>query len=717
MKSSPTESQGLTKVTIAQISASILGTIFWLILAVTIHPLAYGHLSWMISIAMILSTVCLLGLGKTIVTYYPKEGNKELLSSSAVIVLLLSLGMGTIVSIVLEPPTGLLIVGFSVFSIAVYSELGMRQYENYMWTWIGVRTTALVLPLFIYYISGLIAGIMAGLFAAYFIFGSWALKHLPHNLSLRDIKTKLDFTLSSWGADIGRVSVNFLDKVIVGALFGMVVLGYYQFAYRIFAFFGILPQILFFYLLPEKSAGKKTKRIEIFGIIAALGLASLIFLLSPHLIPQIFPNFTEGVKPIQIMGLAIIPATISRIKTSDLYSRERAKAVFSSNFLALGVGIVGIVWLGETYGLIGLALSLLAIKASLAAGLFLIPKLLDWGENGKITLSLIGMVIVTALLLSFAGAQEPRVDVQDGEIRGTGIAMDTSVSITVMSDNTDVAKDAVQKAFDEINRVEDLMSSELGTSEIYALNNCGTDWIDLSPEVTRLLKASKRYSDLSDGYFDPTVKPLVDLWMEKVEESGKIPNQSELSEAIELVGYKGIIINENRGEVRLSKRGMEVTLGGIAKGYAVDRACKILSERGIDQALVNIGGDIRAMGSKSWTVAIQHPRKERDYLGKIELENAAIATSGDYRRFFLLGSRRIHHIINPKNGQPATEAMSVTVIADNCLAADALSTSIFAAGPEKGMALLNTQALKGIIVTPEENVIKSDSWNFKLGTL
>ena len=158
---------------------------------------------------------------------------------------------------------------------------------------------------------------------------------------------------------------------------------------------------------------------------------------------------------------------------------------------------------------------------------------------------------------------------------------------------------------------------------------------------------------------------------------------------------------------------MQITLGGIAKGYAVDRACEILISSGaVGRALVDIGGDIRVVGKGSWTIGVQHPRKNL-YI-KIELENCAVASSGDYQRYFFLGNVRIHHIIDPRTGCPADESAGTTVIAETCTAADALSTAVFVAGPEDGRELLDSLGLKGLIVTRDEETIASSLWDFPL---
>lgn len=711
--------RGFTQVAIGQLSATILGTAFWLILAIVLHPVAYGHLSWLVSIATVASTICTLGLGKTVTTFYPKENKEGLLSGSILLILITSLLGGAIVFLVLQlwvqnllaAFSGVLVISLSLFSISFYSELARHQYNRYMWMWIGVRSISLILPLIIYVQWGLVAGILAGLSASYFIFGTWSLRQIKLNPGFDDIRGKFGFALKSLGADIGRVAINFADNILIGILFSMAILGIYQFAFRIFVLLGILPNALFFYLLPEKSSGKKKKHLEIIGVITSIALAGLVFLLAPYISSKVFPGFSEGVESIRIIGLAIVPATASRIKVTELYSMEKPNIVLGSRFLALGVGIVGIVLsFNRSLGLNGLAFSLLALQVALILSLTLVPKLLRSGEKGKLMVSAAGMVVVTALLLSSVSIHSPQIRVNGQKIRGSGLAMDTNVKITVIEKDVEKAKKAIGLAFDEIDRVEKLMSTEKESSDIYKLNHSGTDWVKLSPEVINLLKLAKDYSKRTEGRFDPTAKPLVYLWMEKTRLEGKMPNPDELSEELELVNWRSLLTDENGNRARFETEGMKVTLGGIAKGYAIDRACKTLLEQGIENALVDVGGDMRAIGPRVWTIGIQDPRKEDKILETIYLDNEAVSTSGDYRRYYFLGSKRIHHIINPKTGRPAENSMSVTIISENCMAADALSTGIFVAGPESGKKLLDLMNISGLIIDSEGNLIKTDYW-------
>jgi FAD:protein FMN transferase len=202
--------------------------------------------------------------------------------------------------------------------------------------------------------------------------------------------------------------------------------------------------------------------------------------------------------------------------------------------------------------------------------------------------------------------------------------------------------------------------------------------------------------------------------MEEVKRSGKMPTGSQLAAVLDLVGHNGLIIDEGNNRARFDKAGMGVTLGGIAKGYAVDRVCEVLKSKGVENALVDIGGDIRVIGTTSWTIGIADPRAEGELLGVIQLTNKAIATSGDYRRYHLIGAERIHHIINPRSGEPVTGTISVTVVSGDCLSADALSTGVFVMGPGKGMELLNSVGVGALIVDASGEILASGGWEYDL---
>ncbi len=715
--------QGFVYVGIGQSAATILGTAFWLILALILHPIAYGHLSWLVSIASLVSAVCVLGLGTTIASYYPKEKNERLLSTSVFLIFLVSILGGLVTAVILSNwveilfagLTGALVVAMSLFSVTFHSDLGKQEYKKYMWTWVGVRSASLLLPLALYYIWDFVAGLLAGLAAAYLLLGIWVLKYLSSGLDFGELRKKADFSIKAWGSSLGLVSLNFLDKVLIGALFTMDVLAVYQFGYRIFLLLSIVPNTLFFYLLPEKSGGNESRRVERAGILLSIGLALATLFLAPFIASHVFPGSPEGINDIRIMGLAVVPATMARIKSSQLFAEERANVVLGSSLFGLGIGITGIVvTFSQGLGLTGLTNSMIASQIGLLGGLVFFPVLLKLGTAGKIGLKLIGIAMTVILLVSSLNLISSNVTVDGEKFKGTHLAMGTVITIQVFAENKDSAREAIREAFNEIDRVESLMSEERSDTQIYHLNNSRAQWVELSPEVVYILTKAKEYGDLTGGHFDVTVKPLVDFWMEKVRKEGKMPTQDELAKVLQLVDYHKLIIDEANNRARLANEGMKITLGGIAKGYAIDRAIEVLRERGIQNAFVDIGGDIRVMGQRTWRIGIMDPRADGKLLGVIQLENSAIATSGDYRQYHLIGTVRIHHIINPKTSEPAKDYISVTIVAENALRADALATGIFAMGAEGGREVLDSIQVGGLMVNSKGEITTSAYWDYKL---
>ncbi len=242
--------------------------------------------------------------------------------------------------------------------------------------------------------------------------------------------------------------------------------------------------------------------------------------------------------------------------------------------------------------------------------------------------------------------------------------------------------------FQELTRVENLLSKYKPGSEISRLNRQGK--LAVSPETFYILKKSQELWKLSDGAFDITVSGLVDLWG-FTDKKYKVPEESEIKAALKFVGSQKIIFNDEKNVVEFIASGVKVDLGAIAKGYALDCALKKLKENNITSCLINIGGQIYCLGDrfgKPWKIAIQSPRG-KDFVDFLELKDAGVATSGDYEQYFVKDNARYSHILNPKTGYPANSGIiSATVITNNNLAADALSTAIFVLGKEKGMELI-----------------------------
>ncbi|MFY9402855.1 MAG: FAD:protein FMN transferase [Candidatus Omnitrophota bacterium] len=246
-------------------------------------------------------------------------------------------------------------------------------------------------------------------------------------------------------------------------------------------------------------------------------------------------------------------------------------------------------------------------------------------------------------------------------------------------------KKAIEISFDEIKRIEGLLSKYNPKSDISILNKEGL--ILASPEAFYIIEKAKEFYSLSEGAFDITIGPLVDLWGFTKKEY-LIPSQKEIEKTLPLIGSDKIILRKKDNMIQFKLQGMKVDLGAIAKGFALDCAVKRLKEERIKDALINAGGQVYCLGTKfnkPWRVAIKGILKKEGFL---YLQDRAVSTSGNYEQFFKYGEKVYGHIIDPKTGYPKIpDFFSVTVITDDSITADFLSTAIFLLGEEKGLAL------------------------------
>jgi len=276
------------------------------------------------------------------------------------------------------------------------------------------------------------------------------------------------------------------------------------------------------------------------------------------------------------------------------------------------------------------------------------------------------------------------------------VSMGTVIEITLLSEDEEAARKAALQAFQEIKRIEQLMSPWIGTSDVSRLNrSVGKGWGKVSPETFDVIQRSQKISGLSEGAFDITIAPLVQLWR-MAREKGVPPASEETKKLVGLVNFKNLLTRSD-GEVFLKKRGMAIDLGGIAKGYAVDRAFEILTSLGYKNLIVNAGGDLRTGGLKNhepWSIGIQHPRSAEKVMATISVSDSAVATSGDYEKFFFYQGKRYHHILNPKTGFPAEGCQSVTILSKDGMTADGLATAVFVLGSVMGYDLC--QKMKGV---------------------
>jgi len=308
--------------------------------------------------------------------------------------------------------------------------------------------------------------------------------------------------------------------------------------------------------------------------------------------------------------------------------------------------------------------------------------------------------------------------------------MDTFCTITVVSPSKEKAREAIDAGFAEIKKLDILLNYFSPDSEITAINKAaGEKPVKVSRETLEIIKKSIDISIATRGAFDITIAPVVKLWnFSDNNRNPSIPPSDAIEKAIKSVNYRKININNKTSEVYLEE-GMELDLGGIAKGYAADRAVNAIKAKGIKAALVAVAGDIRGYGlstsGEAWKVGIQNPRPEseserpwEDIFASIGLMNMAISTSGDYQRFFIKDGKRFHHILDPETGFPANSGLiSVSVIAPEGYISDSLSTAVFVLGVDKGLKLLETMHLEGVLVDIHKKVFLTQGLKEKVEIL
>jgi len=246
----------------------------------------------------------------------------------------------------------------------------------------------------------------------------------------------------------------------------------------------------------------------------------------------------------------------------------------------------------------------------------------------------------------------------------------------------------LNSAFELIKNLEDKFSIFKEESEVSKLNKYKK--LKVSADLFEIIKNAIYISEITDGAFDITCKPIINLYKEKSKEN-KIPTKREIEEILRKVGWKKIKIRDNLITI---PDGMEIDLGGIAKGYIVDKVFQYLKSNGIKNGIINGGGDIYCWGlnenGKNWKIGIENPFEENKIIGIFGIKDKGIATSGNYKRYIDIKNKKIGHIINPKTGLPAgKDIVSVTVIAPNCTIADGFATGIFVLGIEKGLEIVN----------------------------
>ena len=323
-------------------------------------------------------------------------------------------------------------------------------------------------------------------------------------------------------------------------------------------------------------------------------------------------------------------------------------------------------------------------------------------------------LLVVILLLVFCTQNASAVLVKRSQM-----LMGTLVFVTAVAPDEAVAQKAVTAGLAEIKRLEQLLSTWISTSELSRVNAAaGNHPVNVSPETMEVLARSLQMADLTEGRFNIVIGPAVEAW--NVSKEGRVPSQEELDAIRPLLNLSDMKLDHDANSVSLKRVGMRIDVGGIGKGYAADRAAVVMAASGATAGVVAISGDIETFGrmpdGQRFVFGIQHPRKEQgELLGRIELENEAVSTAGDYQRFIEVNGVRYHHILDPITLQPARLAQSVTVIAKEGVVADGLDTGIFVMGPISGMKLIERlMGVEGVIVDSNGKVLVSSGLKSRL---
>ncbi|WP_077366949.1 FAD:protein FMN transferase [Anaerosalibacter sp. Marseille-P3206] len=327
-------------------------------------------------------------------------------------------------------------------------------------------------------------------------------------------------------------------------------------------------------------------------------------------------------------------------------------------------------------------------------------------KNKKIAFVLLVIMFFMIILTACGNI----VQKEDDNISRTEFMMDTVITIKIYDK---IDENLLDTVFERLKEIENRMSKTIEKSDVSNINaKAGIEAVQVHEDVYYVLEKALYFAKLTNGAYEPTIGPLVELWNIKGQNESEVkslPDENDIHEALEKVDYKKLQLLEDN-KVFLKEKGMKVDLGGIVKGYAADEIKRILKEKGVKSAIIDLGGNIYAYGSKTsgeaWKIGVQNPFDLSNYIGIINAVDNSIVTSGGYERYFELNGKRYHHIIDSKTGYPSQNELSaVSVISKDSIDGDALSTALFILGIEEGQELLKeVDNVDALFITKEKQV-------------
>ena len=297
--------------------------------------------------------------------------------------------------------------------------------------------------------------------------------------------------------------------------------------------------------------------------------------------------------------------------------------------------------------------------------------------------------------------------------------MGNRFEISVVSDDEDFAAASIQKAVEEIQRIEKFLTTFNENSQTNLINqHAGINPVKVDREVFDLIQRSKRISEVTQGAFDITYGSIDKSLWNFDKNMTALPDAATAKKLVRLINYRNVILDEKKCTVFLKEKGMRIGFGGIGKGYAAERAKIVLQNEGVASGIVNASGDLITWGhqpdGKVWTIGIADPNAARNQFSSLAVTNMAVATSGNYEKFVLIGGKKYSHTIDPKTGLPVTGIKSVTIICPNAEVADAMATPVMIMGIKVGLDLINQlNGVACIIVDDNDKIHTSKNINLK----
>ena len=319
------------------------------------------------------------------------------------------------------------------------------------------------------------------------------------------------------------------------------------------------------------------------------------------------------------------------------------------------------------------------------------------------------IILFLSSSLLITGCMYEQTFSSDAPLSKENYLLGTIVNITLYDHQSDALIDEV---FSELSKLENILSVNKSNTLIDQINaSSGVSPVEVDEETYHLIEKSLYYSELTSGAFDITIGPIVKLWNIGFQ-NFRVPSQSEIDDTLPLVDYHLVTLSEANHSVYLEKSGMQLDLGGIGKGYAADKVAQLLRQKGVQRAMINLGGNLYALGDKPnhepWVIGIQDPLDSRgESLGSIAVSNKSIVTSGIYERYNTAeNGKTYHHLLNPSTGYPFdNEIAGVSIISDSSTDGDALSTSTFALGVKEGIDFIESlDGVDAIFVTTDRKI-------------